>query len=75
MAKTSRPHGVSTELLRRYAWDVRDALARTWPVGQKKPNDFGLFDMHGNAAEWCMDVFADYPAAKDGRPVPDPPPP
>src|SRR5262249_41703953 len=46
-SQTSKPHGTSNELLLHYAWDVRNALARTWPVGQKKPNDFGLFDMHG----------------------------
>jgi serine/threonine protein kinase/formylglycine-generating enzyme required for sulfatase activity len=63
-ARTSKPHGVSNELLLHYAWDVRNALARTWPVGQKKPNDFGLFDMHGNAGEWCLNLLADYPSAK-----------
>src|SRR5262249_58653600 len=54
-SRTSRPHGVSAELLGQYAWDVHNALARAWPVGQKRPNDFGLFDMHGNGAERCQD--------------------
>ena len=29
----------------------------TQPVGLKKPNDFGIHDMHGNVGEWCQDVF------------------
>ena len=58
-------------MLLHYAWDVSNALARTWPVGQKKPNDFGLFDMHGNAAEWCLSLYSDYPPAKEGKPVED----
>jgi formylglycine-generating enzyme required for sulfatase activity/tRNA A-37 threonylcarbamoyl transferase component Bud32 len=68
---TSRPHGGAVDMLPRYAWDVSNALARAWPVGQKRPNDFGLFDMHGNAAEWCQDEYRPYPTSKEGQPVAD----
>src|SRR5207248_3229467 len=39
----------------------QNARERTWPVGSKKPNDLGLFDMHGNVYTWCQENFKDYP--------------
>jgi len=53
--RTSRSFGSPEELLPQYAWYSANAQNRPWPVGQKKPNDFGLFDMYGNVSTWCQD--------------------
>lgn len=59
--RTSRYYGDADEQLSLYAWYDANSGQRTQPVAQLKPNDFGLFDMHGNVWEWTDTPYRPYP--------------
>jgi formylglycine-generating enzyme required for sulfatase activity len=69
---TSRFYGTDPGLLGEYAWFAANSGGRPQPVGRLKPNDLGLFDLYGNAAEWCLTPDAS-PAADPGERFTDPP--
>jgi hypothetical protein len=70
-ALTSRHYGETEELLAKYGWYSKNSGNRSWPVGNLKPNDLGMFDMHGNAWEWCHDTHANYTPAQGGKAAED----
>ena len=49
--------GEPWELLEKYGWYRQNSSTRAHPVGSLKPNDLGLFDLHGNIWEWCQERY------------------
>ena len=51
------------------AWYYSNTSYNTYPVGQKTPNELGIYDMSGNVGEWCQDLYGYYSSEAQTNPT------
>jgi len=70
-AGTTTPYyfGAAADQLGDYAWFAANSSGKYQKVATKKPNQWGLFDMLGNAMEWTLDAYAPYKAGDQANPL------
>jgi len=67
-AGTQTPFYTGT-LVDEAGWHRGNSDQKSRPVGEKLPNDWGLYDMHGNVLEWCWDWLDYYPSENEVNPL------
>ena len=72
-SNTAYSFGNDVSKLDEHAWYAANSKEKTQPAGKKKPNAWGLYDMHGNAAEWTIDQYiVDFYEQSKAKPADNP---
>jgi formylglycine-generating enzyme required for sulfatase activity len=70
-SETGYSFGDSADLIAKYAWSAGNSPDQSQPVGRLRPNEYGVFDMHGNAWEWTQSEFKEVGKTEDGTTTED----
>lgn len=65
-AGTSRAFSADPQAM---TWHMGSSGGQAKPVASRLPNPWGLYDMHGNVLEWCLDGFSEYPEERQVDPL------